>query len=86
MILPRSAGIPVAGTAVDDVDPERFNRWIVRGYEETSGDKVDLLRLQRMIGYRRDFYRLFCERAVAEGDMPPDMAAFCTWVCEWMKK
>jgi len=52
-------------------------RWQVLGYEPVAGaGSVDRPRLARIVCIPRLFYRNFCTRATAEGDIPPDMAWF----------
>ena len=61
-------------------------RWQVLGYEPVAGaGSVDRPRLARIVCIPRLFYRNFCTRATAEGDIPPDMAWFIEYFLRWME-
>jgi hypothetical protein len=61
------------------LDLERFTLWLCQGYEAVAGVAVDRDLLAACVRLRREMYHRFCARAKAEGDLPPDMAAFIEW-------
>jgi len=80
-------GSVVDGSPVALADPAAFNEWMIEGYEAAAGTgSVDRERLGRMVALRKSFYERFCRRAEAEGDVPPDMAHFISYVVAWFDK
>lgn len=83
-MLAEGGSLP-AGDPVPAADLPAFTRWLVGGYEAEAGPgAVDAPRLRRMLQLRKLFYRRFCERAQAEGGVPPDMAWFIEYVLRWL--
>jgi Ser/Thr protein kinase RdoA (MazF antagonist) len=81
------AGLPISGTPVPEADPDKFMNSIVSAYESVSGlGTVDRERLMRMVTLRKVFYERFCRQAKAEGNVPPDMAAFIDYIVNWFEK
>jgi hypothetical protein len=82
LMLHEAGSIP-AGDPVPQAQPAFFLDRLVEGYEAVAGaPRVDRARLARMLALRKDFYRRFCTRAQAEGDVPPAMAWFVAYVME----
>lgn len=81
------AGSIIDGSKVPEADPVSFVNWMVKGYESVAGEgTVDRPRLQRMIELRMHFYETFCRTAMAEGNLPKDMAFFIDYIVRWFDK
>lgn len=39
-----------------------------------------------MVGLKKVFYETFCRQAVAEGNVPKDMAAFIEYIVRWFDR
>jgi Ser/Thr protein kinase RdoA (MazF antagonist) len=81
------AGFPPDGARPPlPIDPDAALAWMVEGYESESpagAGSVDRARLHRMLDLRREFYRRFADRALAEGVPDAQMQSFLEYTQRW---
>ena len=65
----------MVGTPVEGVDQKFYIEAMIAGYEST-GEKVDVERLHRMIDIKKQLYVRFAKQAFKEGNIPKDMDPF----------
>ncbi|KAF0699856.1 Aste57867_9632 [Aphanomyces stellatus] len=87
-IMLAGAGVPIAGTPVPEANPAQYQAWLLEGYASVRGplSPAQLAHVDRMVALKTTFYERFCRRAQAEGNLPPDMAAFITYIVNWFDK
>lgn len=83
----QNAGIPNEGKPVPEADYKVFSEWIVEGYESVTGKgSVDRERLERMVLLNKEFYILFAEKALQEGNMPAGIRTFLEYLSKHLAK
>lgn len=83
----KEAGMPISGDPVPQANQEFFETNLITGYESVAGEgSIDRARLARMVEIKKQFYRLFCSQAIAEGDIPKDMEAFIHFIAKAFSK
>ncbi|OQR93020.1 hypothetical protein ACHHYP_03033 [Achlya hypogyna] len=87
-VMLAAAGVPVLGTPVPEANPAQYQRWLLAGYESVRGplSPAELGHVERMVALKKSFYERFCRRAMAEGDVPADMAPFIAYIVAWFDK
>lgn len=79
----KEAGMPISGTPVPEANREYFENNLIKAYESVAGEgAIDRKRLNRMVDIKREFYRLFCNQAIEEGNIPEDMKAFIEFIAK----
>ena len=87
VVMLSEAGLPISCTPVPEANPAAFTDILISGYESIAGiGFVDRDRLGRMVLLRKQFYELFCRRAMSEGDIPVDMSAFIQYIVDWFDR
>jgi Ser/Thr protein kinase RdoA (MazF antagonist) len=86
LMLAEGGSLP-AGDPVPEANPAQWQRWLIAGYEREAGvGSVDRPRFDRMLALRKSFYGRFATRAIAEGDIPPEMGWFLEYIDKWVNK
>lgn len=86
VVMLAEAGSVVDGSPVPQANPAQFQAWLFEGYEEATGERVNVDQFHRMIALRKYFYETFCRKAKEQGDLPKDMEHFINYIVAWFDK
>lgn len=84
LITLESAGSPIDMKPVPQANVKTYTEWLLRGYETEIRRTVDRQALDRMVAIRRELYRTFCSRALAELQPGTFMYNFCEFMDNWL--
>lgn len=79
-------GNPVDSTPVPPADIKTYIDTLVKGYEENGGGVVNRDLLKSMLYLRKELYRRFCTKAVAETTPDSEMGKFVRFTVSWIEK